>query len=96
MGWSGFSEYICEEGLYYTVEANLYKDEEDLSCPGCGSSPKYHHFVETTNGKDETCHWTFCTEKEKVTERQVEKRNGRVWVCPETYAPSGKYWDLFK
>lgn len=50
MSYSGYREYICNKGHYFTVDE---WDDEPKKCPKCGDVINYRHTVDQTNGYGE-------------------------------------------
>lgn len=63
MGYSGYTEYLCENGHYFTRDC---WDSKPSVCPYCQSFIKYFHSVDTTNGYDEEYPDTCRAEKNEI------------------------------
>jgi len=54
MSYEGYTEYICKNGHYWTIDAmDLIHGEPSRVCSVCSELPEYWHDVDQTNGYDE-------------------------------------------
>jgi hypothetical protein len=70
MSYEGYIEFLCEEGHYWTADANVFsygsmeERREAFKCKICAKSVKYIARVDETNGIDETDPYTMQAPKE--------------------------------
>ena len=49
MSFEGYYQFFCEHGHCYSGPAGMYYDDEDRSCPDCGTEPVIQNLVDDTN-----------------------------------------------
>ena len=80
MSYQGYTEYLCEDGHYWTQDAF---DDPVVSCvvSGCPRPVAWTHEVDQTNGTDPNEPWSLPTELEVDEPMQTETCNlGHVHV----------------
>ncbi|AXH72485.1 MAG: oxygen-sensitive ribonucleoside-triphosphate reductase [Caudoviricetes sp.] len=68
MSYSGYYEYICEKGHYFSRDC---WDSEPDKCPHCRGKIEYRHSVDQTNGYGEN--EKYLDEVEVTTDEEKDK-----------------------
>ena len=50
MSYEGFSQLICSEGHYWTLDCNIVEDLQKNLCPICKKPAVFENMVDITNG----------------------------------------------
>lgn len=72
MGYSGYMEYICPNGHYWTEDNSLYITQKRV-CPHCEAKPSYYHEVDVTNGHGQYNEYKKAHEPAKYFDAEAPK-----------------------
>jgi predicted RNA-binding Zn-ribbon protein involved in translation (DUF1610 family) len=51
MSYEGYTQYLCKDGHYWTIDC--YYDDGPQKCPTCGEEAVWGNMVDETNGQYE-------------------------------------------
>lgn len=90
MGYSGYTEYLCETGHYFVIDC---WDEPAAKCKTCSKKIKFCRGVDTTNGVDLDLECTYPAKREEIGFEDIWKTdhyNNRYATKRILYKPSDK------